>query len=130
MARRRSKSLNAGQDLVEFALILPLLLLLLLGIAEFSLVIFSYDTLSNAAREGARFGAVHPADTGAVCAAARTFTTGMDPAALRCTVEYPPGHTLRVRMEYDYAWITGLVMQAASGSPTLTLRAAATMQIE
>lgn len=130
MARRQSKPLNAGQDLVEFALILPLLLLLLLGIAEFSLVIFSYDTLSNAAREGARFGVVHPTDTGGICAAARALTIGMDQAALRCAVNYPPGHTVQVRMEYDYAWITGLVMQAASGSPTLTLRAAATMQIE
>ncbi len=127
LTRRRS---TAGQDLVEFALILPLLLLLLLGIAEFSLIIFDYDTLGNAAREGARYGVVHPTDTAGMCAQARGLTTGMNPAALRCSVVFPVGHTVQVRMEYDYAWITGLIMQAASGSPTLTLRSAATMQIE
>ena len=37
---------------VEFALITPLLMLILLGIIEFSLGIFCYNSISNAAREG------------------------------------------------------------------------------
>ena len=41
-----------GQSLVEAALGFPLLMLLFFGIIEFSLVIFTYNTLSNAAREG------------------------------------------------------------------------------
>lgn len=51
MLRRNQK----GQGLTEFALILPLLLLLLLGIIEASRVIWAYITVQNAAREAARF---------------------------------------------------------------------------
>ncbi len=49
---------DEGQDLVEFALIAPLLFLLLFGILEFGVVIWRYNTVANAAREGARAAAV------------------------------------------------------------------------
>ena len=51
---------EAGQELVEFALILPLLLLLFLGIIEFGRAMLAYNTIANAAREGARYGIVDP----------------------------------------------------------------------
>jgi hypothetical protein len=127
---RTRRHASSGQDLVEFALIVPLLLLLLLGIAEFSLIIFSYDSIANAAREGARYGAVHPTDTTGICDRARRLTTGLNQGALRCTPSWPYGRTIRVQIEYDYDWITGLIMQAASGSETLTLRSVATMRTE
>ncbi len=47
-----------GQGLVEFALILPVLLLLLLGIIEGSRVIWAYVTVQTAAREATRFAVV------------------------------------------------------------------------
>jgi Flp pilus assembly protein TadG len=43
-----------GQSLVEFALVLPLLLLLLLGIIQFGAVFNALITINAAAREGAR----------------------------------------------------------------------------
>ncbi len=46
---------NKGQGMTEFALILPLLLLLLLGIIEASRVIWAYITVQAAAREAARY---------------------------------------------------------------------------
>ncbi len=48
-----------GQDLVEYALVLPVLMLLLLGIVEFGLAIWHYDTLANAGREVARCGIIY-----------------------------------------------------------------------
>ena len=50
-----------GQELVEYAIILPVLLMLLLGIAEFSVLVLAYDSVANAAREGARLRR-HPPD--------------------------------------------------------------------
>jgi len=47
-----------GQSLVEFAILLPVLLLLLMGILEFGLMLNSYMTINNSAREGARLGIV------------------------------------------------------------------------
>jgi len=55
-----------GQGLVEFALILPILLLVLIGILEFARILFIYVNVSNAAREGARYGVVHPTDLGGI----------------------------------------------------------------
>jgi hypothetical protein len=43
-----------GQNLVEFALLLPILLILLMGIMQFGLIFNAYVTLNNAVREGAR----------------------------------------------------------------------------
>jgi hypothetical protein len=49
-----------GQGLIEFALILPVLLLVTLGIVEFGYVFTVYTSLFHAAREGVRYGMVHP----------------------------------------------------------------------
>ncbi len=51
---RRRWKLASGQELIEFALVLPLLLLVLLGIIEFGLLFQQYEVVTNAAREGAR----------------------------------------------------------------------------
>jgi Flp pilus assembly protein TadG len=48
-----------GQALVEFALVLPLLLLLLVGLFDLGRAVFAYNTLTNAAREGARIAIVN-----------------------------------------------------------------------
>ncbi|MFW6136393.1 MAG: TadE family protein, partial [Chloroflexota bacterium] len=45
---------NRGQELVEYALTLPIFLLLVIGIMEFGVTVFVYNTMANAAREGAR----------------------------------------------------------------------------
>jgi len=54
-----------GQSLVEFALILPFLLVLIGGVVDFGLSLFVGHVIQNAAREGARAGAVlRPASIG------------------------------------------------------------------
>lgn len=119
-----------GQDLVEYALVLPLLLLLIMGIADFAIVIFSYDSIGNAAREGARYGVIHPTDVAAIEARTRSLTTGLDPASLSVTVTYPGGNTIKVQVTYLERLLTGPVIQALGGSSTLQLRATTTMRIE
>jgi Flp pilus assembly protein TadG len=52
---RRSES---GAELIEFALTLPLLLLVVLGIIEFGFVFQQYEVVTNAAREGARIASL------------------------------------------------------------------------
>jgi Flp pilus assembly protein TadG len=43
-----------GAELIEFALIFPLLLLVIVGIIDFGFLFQRYEVLTNAAREGAR----------------------------------------------------------------------------
>lgn len=46
-----------GQGMVEFALALPIVLLLMLGIIEAGRLLFMYSSVVSASREGARYGA-------------------------------------------------------------------------
>ncbi len=54
MTKRRRTPGQESQALIEFALISPLLLLLIFGIIDIGRAVFYYDTLDHAAREGAR----------------------------------------------------------------------------
>lgn len=60
--------LGRGQALVEFAIILPLLLLLLTGIMQFGILLSGQIALVNGVREAARYGSV--LQTGSVAAVA------------------------------------------------------------
>jgi len=61
--RRRTRSASArrtrGQALVEFALVIPLFLLMLVALFDLGRAVFAYNTLTNAAREGARLAIVN-----------------------------------------------------------------------
>jgi Flp pilus assembly protein TadG len=56
--RRSSGRRAAGQSLVEFAIVLPIFLLLLFGLIDIGRFVYSVNALSEAAREGTRFGSV------------------------------------------------------------------------
>jgi Flp pilus assembly protein TadG len=49
---------ESGAELIEFALVLPLFLLVTAGIIDFGFVFQQYNVITNAAREGARLAAV------------------------------------------------------------------------
>ncbi|HEY7125169.1 MAG TPA: TadE/TadG family type IV pilus assembly protein [Ktedonobacterales bacterium] len=55
---RRTSRRQLGQSLVEFALIAPVLFLVIFGVMEFCFLYQSLNTVSFAAREGARVGAI------------------------------------------------------------------------
>lgn len=55
---RRGTRDERGVSSVEFALVLPLLLILMFGIIEFGLAWYSKQVVTNASREGARAGIV------------------------------------------------------------------------
>lgn len=57
MTTRRRQSVR-GQSLVEFALVLPLFLLLIFGIIDLGRGVFAYNAIQNAAREGVRVAIV------------------------------------------------------------------------
>ena len=70
---------SRGVAVVEFALVIPLLLLLVFGIVEFGRAYQTRLTVTNAAREGVRVLAVTD-DQPAAEAAALVAATGIDPA--------------------------------------------------
>jgi uncharacterized repeat protein (TIGR01451 family) len=82
LRRRRER----GQGLLEFALVLVVLLLVLMGIVDFGRAFLIYTNLFNAAREGARYGAVHPRSPGAVETLVRGKIALVDPADVGVSV--------------------------------------------
>jgi len=93
-----------GNSIVEFALVLPILLLVLFGITEFGRMIMTTNILNTASREGARLAAVSPlgettiieARVNEVLAAARVH-------AKTITVEYSPAtNSVRVAVTSDF----------------------------
>ncbi len=56
--RLRSKN-QEGAGLVEFAILAPLLVILLFGLLEFGLSLYAKEVLTNASREGARYGVIY-----------------------------------------------------------------------
>jgi Flp pilus assembly protein TadG len=66
-----------GQTLVEFALILPIFLLLAVVIFDFGRAVYYYSTIHNAAREGARYGIIHPDDDEGMINAAEKYAIGL-----------------------------------------------------
>jgi Flp pilus assembly protein TadG len=121
-----------GQDLVEFALVLLILVPLLFGIMEFGIVIFSYNTISGAARDGARYGAVclsthayTPCSTSAVEAKVKERALGLTNVIPKASTTAVPGN-IQVAVSYKVNSIAGIII----GSQGITLKAVSTMRIE
>jgi Flp pilus assembly protein TadG len=56
---RRSRSSRRGQSLVEFALVFPIAIILLMAVFDVGRAVFAFNGLTNAAREGARLAIVN-----------------------------------------------------------------------
>ena len=113
--RTKNKALQSGQDLVEYAIIFPFFFLVLMGIFDLGRVVFYYSALTNVAREGARYGAVHPDDPDGINTAVCRLSVGLD---LDCP--NPPAETLsvatvnndkyiQVRLTYKFSPVTPVI---------------------
>jgi Flp pilus assembly protein TadG len=122
---------DRGQTMVEFALVVPVLLLVVFGIIQFGMLYNDYITLTDATRIGARKGAVSrtAANPAALAeAATRAAAPGLKPANFGVTVTataWAPGADITVEATYPYdVNIMGVVV--ASG----TLRSKTVERVE
>jgi Flp pilus assembly protein TadG len=111
LMRPKRRSHDSGAAAVEFALILPVLVLMILGMIEFSRAYNVQISLSNAAREGARVMAIHNDDTLARSAAVDA-APGLNPALTTGEVSVSPssctsGQTVTVTISHDLPLLTG-----------------------
>jgi len=123
MSRRRSIRDQNGQTMVEFALVVPILCVILLGVFQFGALYNDYVTLTDATRVGARKAAVsrNDANPAAVAeAAARNSAEGLDPGKLDIAVTatgWEHGQSVTVEATYPYE-IDLLGFVVASGDLT------------
>ena len=143
---------DRGAAAVEFALIVPVLLVVVFGIIDFGLLMNSSSLLSNAAREGARVASLGGSYDATVAAAKSTeqglIGTVPTPTAT-CILSgggacpggasgwaagnsnsAPTGASVTVSITYAYTWITPIVRLIPGWKSSITISRASTMRVE
>jgi Flp pilus assembly protein TadG len=116
-----------GASAVEFAILLPVLMLILFGTIEFGMVMYSREILTNASREGARAGIVQQTpklNQGQIEAVVTNYltNTGIDPANVTVSVTGAQGvfpNNLTVSTSYPYQFFAPGIL-GLGNSITLT----------
>lgn len=140
VAARRAHS-ERGAELIEFALVLPVLLLLLAGIVDMGFLFKNWEVVTNAAREGARMAALpgwleSEVETRvnnylAAGGLEGTATTTVAPVSINVGTQMINGIKVTVAYPHSYM-ILGPIAQMIPGGSVgdITLKAAATMRTE
>jgi Flp pilus assembly protein TadG len=127
---------NKGQTLVEWALVLPIMLLIVFVVFDLGRGIYYYSVVYNAAREGARYGVVFPEETEEIRNAAAEKAIGLDPSSLTIFVN---GEVVTpvcdtdtyscVHIRYGFVPVTPMVSTLFGGG-TVNLNSRSTMVLE
>jgi Flp pilus assembly protein TadG len=120
MNRLRAR-LKKGQSLVEFAIVLPLFLFIIMVILDLGRAVYYYSAIHNAVREGARYGVTDPSTVNIMNATQR-LVTGLDVTPVVTITS----DEIQVSIDYPYHAITP-VLFLITGSDTFTLHGQATM---
>ena len=133
---------DAGQNLVEFAMLAPLFLFLLIGIFEFGRAWNVYQVVVNAAREGGRVAALPEgfADADSVQQRVTNYlqsaSLNADAAAIELDdVEGAPGSIATVTVSYPYSFqlvgpLAGMLVPSSSLGGDVLLTSTARMRNE
>jgi Flp pilus assembly protein TadG len=138
----RQRHCEAGAELIEFALVFPLLMLAVLGIIDFGFLFQRYQVVTNAAREGARISilpgyAVEDVETrvdqyltaGGLTAALATTTVGAPqqlPVGAQCITVRP----VTVSYPHEFSFVGGIAGLFGTGFTSANLQATSTMRSE
>ena len=115
--RHRSES---GAALIEFAIALPILILLVLGIIDIGRLLYTQITLHEAVQEGTLYASTHPADP---AGSRNRVIESVDNPSIdlsEVTVDCPFTDSVRVRIEHDLDLLTPIL---GGGSVTLDAQA-------
>ncbi|NIP42270.1 MAG: hypothetical protein GWO41_04160 [candidate division Zixibacteria bacterium] len=106
-----------GNAIIEFALVLPILLLVLFGITEFGRAIMVTNVLNTASREGARLAAVSDlSDTVSVQTRVQEVLTASNVTPKNITVEYSAAtRTVKVSVTSDFEVLSAGVLGSFAG---------------
>jgi len=126
--RARRKDRDRGAAAVEFALVLPILLLLVFGIIDFGRALNAQLTITQAAREGVRLAALgYPAAE--VQARADAAAPELSGVSVTIAASCPPGAgptaDAQVNVSYSFSFITpvgaiaGIFGGGGFGSPII-----------
>ncbi len=116
---------KAGQAIIEFALVLPLLVLFIMGIFDLGNGVFTNNMLENAAREGARVGVIKSKTDADIRSRVRAAAPNLNLSDNRQIAIAPsPSRTfnepITVTVQYTYQPIMPLIGQITGGGIPMT----------
>lgn len=137
LIRKTGEDGERGQNLVEFAMIVPIFLLLVFAIVDFGMGFHAWISVTNAAREGARVGAVG-ADAATIEAKVRDTAGSLNDENLDVVItnaQGQPGEAVSVQVNYEYHLITPLsnimgLLTGGSIGPDIDFEATSQMRLE
>ena len=129
--KKRLRRNEKGQALVEFALVMPILLLLLCGIIDFGWIYYNQITLNNAAREGARYAVIHydPTTDWKAEAESRMINDMVGVSSATAIVSDPVGQQITASVTANPRILTAFT-STILGRETVELHANCTMRLE
>jgi Flp pilus assembly protein TadG len=137
---RRRKPRDDGQSLVEFAILIPVLLGVVIGIFEFGRAWNVDQVLTNAAREGGRLAVIETSSEGDVLDTVEDALSNaaLDPAVATITVDgmsdgYGTQTTVQIQYPYEFVFlgpIMGLLSSGGDAPGTITLSSQIVMRNE
>jgi Flp pilus assembly protein TadG len=128
----RHRTSEDGQALVEFALVLPLLLMMVFGILEFGVLMMNETRIQNAAAAGARAGSLKGANSSMAVAAVNAAATGLVSCPLSTPTATNAGSPQQVTVTAScvYAPITPLGSLVAGTIVPASISAVTLMRVE
>lgn len=122
---------EGGQSLTEFAVILPIFLLLVCGIFDFGRLMYAYMNMNNVAQETARLVGFNKPDS-EIQSFARNYVSLGDPSKLQVKpslleANRHSGDYVTVTLEYPFEFVTPIISKLL---PAPTVRAASTIRVE
>ena len=146
---RRAKS-ERGAELIEFALVFPLLLMVVLGIVDFGFLFQRLEVITNAAREGARLAVLPGYDAtdvrvrvcdyvanGGVPVTGACAATGANPTVAVTDAAIPvggggtvSGKQVLVTFSHNYVFVGGIASWFGGGFSSVPVRGMAIMRDE
>jgi Flp pilus assembly protein TadG len=116
-SKATSRQTERGAAAVEFALVLPVLMLLIFGIVDFGRMLNAKITITEAAREGARAAALVDASAGADRARAAADGYAIDkPRVTPCANPPNAADDATVTVTYQFHFITPVSFLLGAGS--------------
>jgi Flp pilus assembly protein TadG len=108
-----------GQGLVELALVLPVLLLITMGVVDFGRVFQTYVAVVNAARDGARYCALHPGDAAGTLAQVQKELgwLGSNVTVSGCSTSLTAGAKATVAVNTTVDLLTPLLLKMSNPYP-------------
>jgi len=116
---RQRRHLQHGGAVFEFAMILPIIAILFLGIIDFSRAMLAYNALTHASEAAARFASVRsrtsttPATTSTITTRVLQAGTGLEADKINVTATWTPGNIrggiVVVQIDYPFELLTPFV---------------------